>query len=66
MLEKSERVKKLQGSERTKRKLIIPKDTIRLDMGEPDFPTPVHIQEAATRAMRENYTHSAALVLNTP
>jgi aspartate aminotransferase len=57
MLEKSERVKKLQGSERTQRKLIIPKDAIRLDMGEPDFPTPVHIQEAATRAMRENYTH---------
>ena len=26
-------------------------------MGEPDFPTPVHIQEAATRAMRDNYTH---------
>jgi aspartate aminotransferase len=57
MLEKSERVKKLQGSERTQRKLIIPKDAIRLDMGEPDFPTPVHIQEAATRAMRDNCTH---------
>ena len=33
MLEKSERVKKLQGSERTQRKLIIPEDTIRLDAG---------------------------------
>jgi aspartate aminotransferase len=26
-------------------------------MGEPDFPTPAHIQEAAARAMRDNLTH---------
>lgn len=57
MLEKSDRVKRLSGSERTQRRLIFPKDLIRLEMGEPDFPTPAHIQEAATRAMRDNYTH---------
>jgi aspartate aminotransferase len=57
MLEKSDRVKRLSGSERTQRRLIFPKDLIRLEMGEPDFPTPIHIQEAACRAMRDNYTH---------
>jgi aspartate aminotransferase len=57
MFEKSDRVKRLSGSERSQRKLVIPKGAIRLEMGEPDFPTPVHIQEAATRAMRDNYTH---------
>ncbi|MHB8910664.1 MAG: pyridoxal phosphate-dependent aminotransferase [Syntrophales bacterium] len=57
MLEKSDRVKRLSGSERTQRRLIFPKDLIRLEMGEPDFPTPAHIQEAACRAMRDNYTH---------
>ncbi len=57
MLEKSDRVKRLSGSERTQRRLNFPKDLIRLEMGEPDFPTPAHIQEAACRAMRDNYTH---------
>jgi len=57
MFEKSDRVKRLSGSERTQRRLVIPKNIIRLEMGEPDFPTPFHIQEAATRAMRDNYTH---------
>jgi len=57
MFEKSDRVKRLSGSERTQRRLVIPKNIIRLEMGEPDFPTPFHIQEAATRAMQDNYTH---------
>jgi aspartate/methionine/tyrosine aminotransferase len=57
MLEKSARVKRLQGSERAQRKISIPKDAIRLDLGEPDLPTPLHIQEAATKAMRDNFTH---------
>ena len=57
MLEKSDRVKRLSGSERSQRPLVIPKGIIRLEMGEPDFPTPSHIQEAATQAMRNNYTH---------
>ncbi|MBU1208134.1 MAG: aminotransferase class I/II-fold pyridoxal phosphate-dependent enzyme [Proteobacteria bacterium] len=57
MLEKSARVKRLQGSERSQRKISIPQDAIRLDLGEPDLPTPLHIQEAATRAMRDNFTH---------
>lgn len=57
MVEKSDRVKRLAGSERSQRKTVIPKDAIRLDMGEPDFPTPAHIQEAAYKAMRDNRTH---------
>jgi aspartate aminotransferase len=57
VLEKSDRVKRLAGSERSQRPTSIPKGAVRLDMGEPDFPTPVHIQEAAGRAMRDNLTH---------
>jgi aspartate/methionine/tyrosine aminotransferase len=57
VLEKSDRVKRLSGSERSQRPTAIPKGAIRLDMGEPDFTTPVHIQEAAGRAMRDNLTH---------
>ncbi|MGE5256856.1 MAG: pyridoxal phosphate-dependent aminotransferase [Hyphomicrobiales bacterium] len=57
MLEKSDRVKRLSSSERSQRPTTIPKDAIRLDMGEPDFPTPAHIQDAAASAMRDNFTH---------
>jgi len=57
VLEKSDRVKRLSGSERSQRPTTIPKGAIRLDMGEPDFPTPAHIQDAAARAMRDNFTH---------
>ena len=57
MLEKSDRVKRLSGSERSQRPTVVPTGAIRLDMGEPDFPTPAHIQEAAGRAMRDNLTH---------
>lgn len=31
-------------------------DVINLSVGEPDFPTPDHIKEAACRAVEENYT----------
>lgn len=31
-------------------------DVINLSVGEPDFPTPAHIKEAAKRAIDENYT----------
>ncbi|MCF0214111.1 MAG: pyridoxal phosphate-dependent aminotransferase [Muribaculaceae bacterium] len=31
-------------------------DVISLSLGEPDFPTPSHIKEAAKRAIDENYT----------
>lgn len=31
-------------------------DAIRLEMGEPDFPTPAHICEAADRAARDGFT----------
>jgi len=33
------------------------KDVIHLEIGEPDFPTPAHIIEAAKRALDEGYTH---------
>jgi aspartate aminotransferase len=57
VLEKSDRVKRLSGSERSQRPTVVPKGAVRLDMGEPDFPTPGHVQEAATMAMRNNLTH---------
>ena len=53
----SEMVKSILGSERSQRKLSPPTDSIKMHMGEPDFPTPMHIQEAATRAMRDGFTH---------
>jgi aspartate aminotransferase len=31
-------------------------DVINLSFGEPDFPTPVHIREAAKKAIDEGYT----------
>ena len=33
------------------------KEVIHLEIGEPDFPTPPHIVEAAVRALREGWTH---------
>lgn len=33
------------------------KDVVKLTSGEPDFPTPPHIVEAAKRALDEGYTH---------
>ena len=53
----AERVKRIQGSERSQRKITVPKGSIRMDLGDPDFPTPPHIQEAALKAMRDNFTH---------
>ncbi len=32
-------------------------EAIRLDVGDPDFPTPEHICDAAREAMRQGYTH---------
>ncbi len=57
MFEMSEMVKRIQGSERSQRKIVVPEGAVRMDRGEPDFPTPIHIQEAATKAMRDNFTH---------
>jgi aspartate/methionine/tyrosine aminotransferase len=57
MFEISTMVKRIQGSERSQRKIVVPEGAVRLDRGEPDFPTPIHIQEAATKAMRDNFTH---------
>src|SRR5256885_2488424 len=39
--------------------------TIRLDVGQPDFPTPQHIKDAGKRAIDENktfYTHTQGLL----
>lgn len=35
----------------------IPPDVSPLDKGDPDFPTPDHICDAAREAMRQGYTH---------
>jgi aspartate/methionine/tyrosine aminotransferase len=53
MLENSARIKRLARSERTLRRDTLPRGAIRLDRGEPDFPTPLHIQEAATPPRRK-------------
>lgn len=53
----AERIKNIQGAERSQRKITVPPGAIRLDLGDPDFPTPPHIQEAAFKAMRDNFTH---------
>ena len=58
MVEISEMLKRIQGSERAlSRGIPVPPGAIRLQIGEPDFSTPVHIQEAAFRAMKDGYTH---------
>lgn len=39
--------------------------TIRLDVGQPDFPTPQHVKDAGKRAIDENmtfYTHTQGLI----
>ena len=48
---------RIQGSERSLRKILIPEGAIRLDNGEPDFPTLEHIKEAAIKALGDNHTH---------
>ena len=32
-------------------------DVVRLDIGDPDFPTPAHVVEAAAKAARDGFTH---------
>jgi aminotransferase len=36
------------------------KDVIRLEIGEPNFDTPINIKEAAKKALDENFTHYTA------
>ncbi len=57
MFDVSQRISRISTSERAQRKIIIPQGVARMDIGEPDFPTPAHIQEAAFKAMQENFTH---------
>jgi aspartate/methionine/tyrosine aminotransferase len=33
------------------------RDVIHLEIGEPDFPTPAHVSEAASQALRDGHTH---------
>jgi aspartate/methionine/tyrosine aminotransferase len=33
------------------------KDVIHLEIGEPDFPTPLHVREAAKKALDDGWTH---------
>jgi len=50
-------VERLSGDERSKGFSKIEGDVVRLHIGDPDFATPDHICEAATKAMKEGYTH---------
>jgi len=59
MFDLSQCVQRIAFSERSQRKLSIPEGVVRMDIGEPDFATPVHIQEAAFKAMQNNFTHYA-------
>ena len=40
-------------------KLLLHKDPIRMESGDPDFDTPEHIKEAMQKALKENKTHYA-------
>ena len=42
---------------RTRRLEARGQHVVHLEIGEPDFPTPAHITEAAIRALREGHTH---------
>jgi aspartate/methionine/tyrosine aminotransferase len=53
----SEMIGKIKGSERSQLTISSSPNAIRLNRGEPDFPTPAYIQEAAYRAMKNNFTH---------
>lgn len=54
----SELVLRISDKERLKSQgKQIPPDVSPLDKGDPDFPTPEHICDAAREAMRQGYTH---------
>jgi aspartate/methionine/tyrosine aminotransferase len=57
MFEISEMIGRIKGSERSQLSVPSSPKAIRLNRGEPDFPTPAHIQDAAYRAMKDNFTH---------
>ena len=40
-------------------KLLLHKDPIRMESGDPDFDTPEHIKEAMQKALKDNKTHYA-------
>ena len=42
------------------------RDIISLGAGEPDFDTPVHIREAAIRAIHDGFTRAGKAIMNSP
>jgi len=57
MLTISEMIGRIKGSERSKVTTSPSPGASNLSKGEPDFPTPAHIQDAAYQAMKNNFTH---------
>ena len=53
----SKRVKDISLSGIRKMFELVGEDSINLGLGEPDFDTPVHIREAAKKALDEGFTH---------
>jgi aspartate aminotransferase len=49
----------IRMSQKTRELRAKGKDVVALTLGEPDFDTPLHIQDAATQAMRAGQTHYA-------
>lgn len=57
-LSESQTIKMARMSRELKSKGI---DIINLSLGEPDFPTPSHIKEAATKAIEDNFSYYTAV-----
>ncbi len=53
----SKRVKDISLSGIRKMFELVGEDSINLGLGEPDFDTPIHIREAAKKALDEGFTH---------
>jgi aspartate aminotransferase len=49
----------IRMSQRTRELRAMGRDVVALTLGEPDFDTPEHIRQAATRAMNAGHTHYA-------
>lgn len=56
-MQPSKRVKEISLSGIRKMFELVGEDSINLGLGEPDFDTPLHIREAAKKALDEGYTH---------
>lgn len=56
-MQPSKRVKDISLSGIRKMFELVGEDSINLGLGEPDFDTPLHIREAAKKALDEGFTH---------